>query len=384
MIELRDLSGLSALCEPLEREMIVNMGPQHPSTHGVLNFLLVTDGEVMHRAVPQIGYLHRGIEKLAESVTYHGFMPFTDRIDYLAAMSANQGYAMAAEKLLGVTVSPRAEYLRVIACELNRIASHQIATGALPMDLGAYTPFMHWVREREYINEIMETWCGSRLTYNYMRIGGVSQDLPDGLKDKILRWLDHFEPLLREYDNLISHNEIFIQRLANVAPITADDAIDYGLVGPNLRASGVDWDLRRDEPYSVYPDFEFEIPLGRGFRGAVGDCYDRYFVRLLEIRESCKILRQALDRIPEGEIRGKVPKKLIVPSGETYARVEAARGEMGFYLVSKGVHSAYRLKIRTGSFTAMSIIEKISHGLMIADLVALIGSLDVVAPEVDR
>ena len=200
------------------------MGPQHPSTHGVLNFLLVTDGEVMHKAVPHIGYLHRGMEKMAESIPYHGYMPFTDRLDYLAAMSANQGYAMAVEKLLGCAVPPRGEYLRVLACELNRIASHLVATGSMAMDIGAFTPFLHWLREREYINDIMEELCGARLTYNYMRIGGVSQDLPDGLADKILRWMDHFEPIIGEFDRLISNNEIFVQRLANVAAIRAEDA----------------------------------------------------------------------------------------------------------------------------------------------------------------
>ena len=360
------------------------MGPQHPSTHGVLNFLLVTDGEVMHKAVPHIGYLHRGMEKMAESIPYHGYMPFTDRLDYLAAMSANQGYAMAVEKLLGCAVPPRGEYLRVLACELNRIASHLVATGSMAMDIGAFTPFLHWLREREYINDIMEEICGSRLTYNYLRIGGVSQDLPDGMADKILRWMDHFVPIIGEFDRLISNNEIFVQRLANVAAIRAEEAIDFGLVGPNLRASGVDWDVRRNLPYSAYADFQFDIPLGQGFRGTVGDCYDRFVVRVLEMRESCRIIRQVLARMPPGEIRAKVPKRLKVPPGETYVRVEAPRGEMGFYLISDGQETPYRLKVRTGSFTAMSIIEKLSHGVMIADLVAIIGSLDVVAPEVDR
>ena len=203
-------------------------------------------------------------------------MPFTDRLDYLAAMSANQGYAMAVEKLLGCEVPPRAEYLRVFACELNRIASHLIATGAMAMDIGAFTPFLHWLREREYINDFMEALCGSRLTYNYMRIGGVSQDLPDGMADRVLRWLDHFVPIIDEFDRLITGNEIFVKRLAGVAAIRAEDALDFGLVGPNLRASGVDWDLRRDLPYSAYPDFQFDVPLGRGFRGTLGDCYDRF------------------------------------------------------------------------------------------------------------
>jgi NADH-quinone oxidoreductase subunit D len=382
--ELKDLSQLREIAQPLAGEMVVNMGPQHPSTHGVLNFLLVTDGEVMHRAIPHVGYLHRGMEKLAEGIPYHGYMPFTDRLDYLAAMFANQGYAMAVEKLLGSPLPPRAEWLRVIACELNRIASHLVATGTMAMDLGAFTPFVHWLREREVINDLIESLCGSRLTYNSMRIGGVGYDLPEGFADRVLRWLDHFGPMIDEFNRLISNNEIFVARLANVAPVSAADALSYGLVGPNLRASGVDWDLRRDLPYSVYPEFRFAVPLGQGVRGVVGDCYDRFVVRILEMRESCSILRQALERLPQGEIQAKVPRKLKLPAGEAYVRVEAPRGEMGFYLVSDGQESPYRLKVRTGSFTAMSIIEKLSHGLMIADLVALIGSFDVIAPEVDR
>ncbi len=387
--DLTDGSPVTAAAEGEEtgtglRTMILNMGPQHPSTHGVLNFLLVTDGEVMHKAVPHIGYLHRGMEKMAESISYPGYMPFTDRLDYLAAMSANQGYAMAVEKLLGCAVPPRGEHLRVLACELNRIASHLVATGSMAMDIGAFTPFLHWLREREYINDMMEELCGSRLTYNYMRIGGVAHDLPDGLADKLLRWMDHFEPIIGEFDRLISNNEIFVQRLANVAVISAEDAADFGLVGPNLRASNVAWDLRRNLPYSAYGDFQFDIPLGQGFRGTAGDSYDRFVVRVLEMRESCKIIRQALAKMPPGDIRTKLPKRIKVPPGETYTRVEAPRGEMGFYLISDGQETPYRLKVRTGSFTAMSIIEKLSHGVMIADLVAIIGSLDVVAPEVDR
>jgi NADH-quinone oxidoreductase subunit D len=382
--ELKDLSQLREIARPLSGEMVVNMGPQHPSTHGVLNFLLVTDGEVMHRAVPHVGYLHRGMEKLAEGIPYHGYMPFTDRLDYLAAMFANQGYAMAVEKLLGCAVPPRAEWLRVIACELNRIASHLVATGTMAMDIGAFTPFVHWLREREVINDMVEALCGSRLTYNYMRIGGVAHDLPEGFAGRVLRWLDHFGPMVDEFNRLISNNEIFVARLANVAPVAATDAISYGLVGPNLRASGVDWDLRRDLPYSVYPECRFAVPLGRGFRGTVGDCYDRFVVRVLEMQESAAILRQALERLPQGEIQAKVPRKLKLPAGDGYVRVEAPRGEMGFYLVSDGQESPYRLKVRTGSFTAMSIIEMLSRGLMIADLVALIGSFDVIAPEIDR
>ena len=382
--ELKDLSQLREIASAQAGKTIVNMGPQHPSTHGVLNFLLVTDGEVMHKAIPHVGYLHRGMEKLAEGTAYHGYMPFTDRLDYLAAMFANHGYALAVEKLLGCTVPPRAEFLRVIVCELNRIASHLVATGTMAMDIGAFTPFVHWLRERECINDLMEALGGSRLTYNYMRIGGVGYDLPEGWTDRVLRWLNHFVPIMDEFDRLISNKGIFVERLADVAVIPPGDAIGYGLSGPNLRASGVDWDLRRDLPYSVYDRFRFDVPLGRGFRGAVGDCYDRFAVRILEMQQSSLILRQAIEALPEGDVLAKVPRKLKLPAGETYARVEAPRGEMGFYLISDGGEMPYRLKMRTGSFTAMSITELLSRGMMIADLVAVIGSMDVIAPEIDR
>jgi NADH-quinone oxidoreductase subunit D len=371
---------------PLEDgKMLINMGPQHPSTHGVINFLVETDGEVIDRAIPEVGYLHRGIEKIAELVPYPGFMPYTDRIDYLAAMFANECYAMAVERLIACEVPRRALYLRVISCELNRIASHFIATGSIPMDMGAFTPSLHWIRERESINDITELLCGARLTYNYHRIGGVSQDIPAGLDKRILAFLDHLEPITNEYDRLISGNEIFIRRQANIAAITAAEAIDYGLVGPNLRASGVDWDLRRDAPYSVYKELSFEVPIGRGMYGTVGDCWDRYWVRIEEIRQSIKILRQALAGIPEGEITAKVPKKIKPAAGrEAYAKVESARGELGCYIAADGTDKPTRAKFRTGSFAALSIIEDKSPGLMIADLVAFISSLDVVAPEIDR
>ena len=365
-------------------ELLVNMGPQHPATHGVLNFLILTDGEVIHTAVPNCGYLHRGMEKLAEMTPYPGYMPYTDRIDYLGAMFANQGYAMAVEKVLGVEVPPRAEYCRVIACELNRIASHLVATGCTAMDLGAFTPFTHWLRERETINDLTEELCGARLTYNYMRIGGVSGDLPEGFGDRTLRFLDHFEPIITEFNRLISFNEIFVQRLANLVPISAAEAMDWGLVGPNLRASGVPVDLRKNPGYSVYGDFDFEMVIGKGFRGQVGDSYDRYFVRVLEMQECCKILRQAVDKIPDGPVMADLPKKVKPEKNEAYARIESVRGEMGFYVISDGTDKPYRLKIKTGSFPAMAMMEKVSQGAMVADVVALISAFDLIAPEIDR
>ena len=365
-------------------EMVLNFGPQHPSTHGVINFLVDTDGEVMKRAIPDVGYLHRAIEKIAEQVGYAGFMPYTDRVDYVAAMFANEGWARAVEALLKIQAPPRAEYLRVIAGELCRIASHLVAVGSMATDIGATTPLVHGIRERETANDLLEALCGARLTYNYHRIGGVAFDLPEGWSDKVLRFLDHFDSFLQEFDRLISFNEIYIKRLANVAVIPPAMAIDYGLVGPNLRGSGVDWDVRRDLPYGAYPSFKFGIPVGKGWFGTVGDCFDRYYVRCLEMAESSKIVRQALETIPDGEIMAKVPRIMKPEAGEAVGRVESARGEMAYYVVSDGTAKAHRVRARTGSFTAMGIIEDISPGLMVADLVALISSLDVVAPEIDR
>lgn len=367
-------------------DMLLNMGPQHPSTHGVINFLVQTDGEVMKRAIPEVGYLHRSIEKIGERCTYPGFMPYTDRVDYIAAMLANQGWAMAVEKLMGFTVPRRAEYCRVIACELNRISSHLVSLGTMAMDIGAVTPFPYALREREFINDLLEELCGARLTYNYLRIGGVAFDLPSNYEEKVASFLDHFEKILEEFNRLITYNEIFIKRLANLAPIPPEMAIDYCLVGPNLRASGVSFDVRKDLPYSVYPELQFEVPLGKGEVGTRGDAWDRFWCRVEEMRQSCRILRQCLAQIPQTtEILAKLPRKLKAPEGsEAFSRIESARGDMQYYVVAGPAESAHRVKIRTGSFTAMGIIDPLSRGLMIADLVALIASLDVVAPEIDR
>jgi NADH-quinone oxidoreductase subunit D len=365
-------------------EMLINFGPQHPSTHGVINFLVDTDGEVMKRAVPDIGYLHRSIEKIGETVTYPGFMPYTDRIDYVAAMFANEGWAIAIEKLLKVAPPPRAEYLRAISGELCRIASHLVSVGTMATDIGASTPLVHALREREQVNDLIEALCGARLTYNYHRIGGVAFDAPQGWTDKVLKFLDHFDSNLVEWDRLITYNEIYVKRLADVCVLTRDMAIDYGLVGPNLRGSGVDWDVRRDVPYGAYKDFKFEVPVGHGERGTTGDAFDRYYVRVQEMLQSSRIVRQAIEKLPEGEVMAKVPKRIKPEAGEVLSRVESARGEMAYYVVSDGTEKAYRVHARTGSFTAMGIIEDVSPGLMVADLVALIASLDVVAPEIDR
>ncbi len=365
-------------------EMTLNMGPQHPSTHGVLRFVVKADGEIMRTALPDVGYLHRSIEKISEKVGYHGFMPYTDRVDYVSAMQCNQGWAMVCERAAGIEVPRRGEFCRIIACELGRIASHLLSVGTMVMDIGGMTPFTHALREREKVNNLLEDLCGARLTFNYMRIGGVAWDLPPGYTEQVTAFLDQFEPLIDEYNDLISYNKIYVERLANVAAVSKEEAINYNLVGPNLRGCGFQYDVRRDEPYSIYPELDFEVPVGTGEVGTLGDCFDRYMVRIKELKESCKIVRQCLEMIPDGPVLARVAKKLKPPVGDAHVRVEASRGDMGWYVVSDGSEFPYRTKIRTGSFSAMSIVDKLSRGLMIADLIALIASLDVVAPEVDR
>ncbi len=366
-------------------EMLLNMGPHHPSTHGVLRFILKTDGEMILECKPDVGYLHRSIEKIGELMTYQGFVPYTDRVDYVASMNSNLAYCMAVERLAGIEVPRRAEFLRVLVCELNRISSHLIAVGAMAMDIGAVTPFPYALRERERINDLLEEICGARLTYNYIWIGGVSFDAPPGWLERVQAFVESYEKIIPEFNRLITGNKIFVERLRDVAVIPAAMAIDYSLVGPNLRASGVDWDLRRDEPYSIYPELKFDVPLGHGERGTVGDCYDRFVVRVREMEESCKILRQCIAMFPhdQPDFRAKV-KNVKPPPGDVFVRTEAPRGEQAYYLVSDGTTKASRVKIRTGSFSAMAITEEISIGCMIADLIAIIASLDVVAPEIDR
>ncbi len=365
-------------------EMTLNMGPQHPSTHGVLRFIVKADGEIMRRAIPDIGYLHRSIEKISEKVGWHGFMPYTDRVDYVAAMTCNQAWAMCAEELAAIEVPKRGEYCRVIAAELGRICSHLLGIGATGMDIGAMTPFTHALRERELINNLLEELCGARLTFNYMRIGGVAWDLPPGFGEKVIDYLDHFEPVVHELNDLLSYNKIYTERLGNVAVVSGDMAKAYNLVGPNLRASGVKYDIRKNKPYSVYPELDFDVPVGTGEQGSVGDCWDRYMLRINECLESAKILRQAVAQIPDGPVIAKVARNFKPEAGEVHVHVEGARGDMNWYCVSDGSERPYRLHIHTGSFAAMSIIDKLAAGLMIADLVAVIASFDIVAPEVDR
>ncbi len=367
-------------------EITLNMGPQHPSTHGVIRFILKTDGEIVHECQPDVGYLHRGIEKISEKVEWQGFIPYTDRVDYLAAMNCNWAYSLAVERLAGIEVPRKGELIRIIVGELGRITSHLIGNGALSLDIGAATPFTHNIRDREMVNDLFERICGARLTFSFVRPGGVAYDVPPGWIDDVVEFCEYFEPRIEQFDNLITYNKIFTERLSGVAVIDTETAIDYGLVGPNLRGSGFRFDLRRDEPYGLYPEFDFEVPVGSGKIGKLGDCWDRFWVRQLEMRESVKIVLEACKKI-KGETTShmaKVKKILKPPKGEVYVRSENPRGEMGFYLCSDGTQNSVRTRIRTGSFSAMGIFPKVAKGLMIADLIAVIASLDIVAPEIDR
>lgn len=382
--------------------MTLNMGPHHPSTHGVLRLVLEVDGEVVVHCRPDLGFLHRSIEKIGEYLEFPQFVPYTDRVDYVCAMNSNHAWCVAAEMLLNstpataVAVPRRAEFLRVIVAELNRISSHLVALGAFSMDMGAFTPFLHGIGLREQVNDIFEKLCGARLTHNYVTIGGVSHDLYAGAEDDIRAFCSTCEREMVRFNRLITANAIFRDRLGGVAVVDAEQAVSYGLVGPNLRGSGVSWDLRRDEPYGVYGELAFAVPVGEGFAGlgTPGDCYDRFVVRCIEVLESIRLVRQCLERMPSVADKADHPEggwqadasKLLrkPPRGEVYARVENPRGETGYHLVSDGSRKPYRIKIRTGSFTAMSIFESLVPGLMIADLVAVIGSFDIVVPEVDR
>ena len=366
-------------------EMILNMGPQHPSTHGVLRLELHTDGEVVKKLIPHIGYLHRCFEKHAENVDYPGVIPYTDRMDYVASMNNSLGYALAVEKLMGIEVNDRVKTIRVIMAELNRIASHLLAIGTYGMDIGAFTPFLHCFREREKILDLFEWTCGARLLYNYNWVGGLSHDLPDGFNPQARQFLKEFEPVIKEEDQLLSYNKIFIERTANVGVITREMALSYNITGPNLRGSGIQWDLRKDDTYSGYDTYDFEVPVGRGEFGPIGSCWDRYYVRVREMEQSVRIIRQALDRLPEGDVQEKVPKRVKPPKGEVYARSETPRGELGYYIVSDGAGvNPFRVKVKSPCFTALSILPEIGRGVLIADVIALIGSIDIVLGEIDR
>jgi NADH-quinone oxidoreductase subunit D len=383
MVEHKDTLEIAPEFELAPDEMVLNMGPQHPSTHGVLRLILKTDGEVVKAVKPVIGYLHRCAEKCAEALAYYQFVPYTDRLDYLASMNNNWGYCLAVEKLLNIKVPERAEYIRVIMAELNRIASHLVAFGTFGLDMGAWTPILYAFREREKILDIFERACGARLTYNYYTIGGVWNDLDKTTIDMIIDFCNYFEPKIDEYDNLLSYNEIFIKRTANIGILPAELAINYGVSGPCLRGSGVKYDIRKNDPYGVYDRFDFEIPIGTGEKGTVGDSWDRYMVRIREMRECIKIIRQAVAQLPDGDIQAPV-RVIRPPKGEVYSRTENPKGELGYYLISQGTDKPYRLKIRAPSFSNLSVLPEICQNHLIADIIAILGSIDIVLGEVDR
>lgn len=371
--------------EVLKSDLLtLNMGPQHPATHGVLRVEIKTDSEIVVEAIPHIGYLHRCFEKHAENLDYRGVIPFVDRMDYLGAMNMEWGYALTIEKMLGTEVPKRAEYIRILVAELQRIASHLLFFGTYAIDLGAFTPFLYAFQDREQILRIFEELSGARLLYNYIWIGGVWNDINDSQLARVKTFCDEFELNLKKYHDLVGHNKIFIGRTANVGILTPEQCYDYGATGPVLRGSGVKWDLRRKKPYGLYEKFDFDVPVGTGLKGTVGDCWDRYEVRVLEMFESIKIIRQVLEGIEEGPVMGKVPKIIKVPAGEIYLKTECPRGELGYHLISDGGKTPYRLKIKSSCFTHVSMLPEMAPGQMVADLVATIGSIDIVLGEVDR
>ncbi len=385
-------------------KLVLNMGPSHPSTHGVLRIVLELDGEIITKADPDVGYLHRGDEKIAENMTWTQFIPYTDRLDYLAPLANNVAYACAVEKLMGYELPPRAQGIRVICCEMARISAHLLGLGAYAMDCGAMTVFLYTFLEREKLYNLIELLTGARFTTSYTRVGGLARDLPEGFLPALREFLDQFPTKLDEVDNLLSRNPIFLGRTRDVGVIPREVAINYGLTGPNLRGSGVEFDLRKNHPYLGYEQYEFDIPVGH-----IGDCYDRYQVRMCEMRESVRILRQAVDKLPSGPVfvddpRNILPKKydtltkmeeliqnfMIVtqgintPAGEVYFGAENPKGELGFYINSRGGGTPHRLKIRAPSFVNLSILSELLPRHSISDVVAILGSLDFVMGECDR
>ena len=395
--ELEDLHG---------QKMVLNMGPSHPSTHGVLRIVLELDGEIITRAVPDVGYLHRGDEKIAENMTYTQFIPYTDRLDYLAPLANNVAYALAVEKLLGIDkeLPLRCQFIRVICCELARISAHLLGLGAFAMDIGAMTVFLHTFTEREKIYNLCESLTGARFTTTYTRIGGLSRDLPPGWIEQCRKFLDEVVVNFDETEKLLTRNRIFVDRTRGVGVLPKDKAIDYGITGPNLRGSGVDFDLRKAHPYLIYDQLKFDVPVG-----SKGDCYDRYLVRMEEMRQSVRIIRQCLDKIPAGPINVDDAKIVMpakekvltrmeelihhfilvtqgvnAPPGEVYFCAENPKGELGFYICSRGGGTPYRLKIRAPSFVNLSVLPELLPGHMISDVVAILGSIDFVMGECDR
>lgn len=359
---------------------VVNMGPQHPSTHGVFRMRVTLDGEVITDMEPVMGYLHRGVEKLAEARTYTQFIPLTDRLDYLASMTNNLAYVLAVEKLAGVEAPPRAQYLRVIMAEMMRLSSHLMAVGTFLDDMGAFhTPLLYMYREREKLLDLFEMVCGQRLTYNYVRIGGLSHDVPAEFLPALSRFVLEMPGFIDEYDQLIKENEIVLARTRGVGVLSRKLAINSSAAGPVLRGSGVEWDIRKADPYLVYDKFDFDIPVG-----TVGDIYDRYRVRIEEMRQSVRILEQAMEQLPEGEIHPDLPHLIHPPCGEAYGHVEGPKGELGFYVVSDGGIAPYRCHIRPPSLINLTALRDMVLGMKIADAIITLGSIDIVLGEVDR
>ena len=375
-------------------EMVLNMGPQHPSTHGVLRLEVVTDGEVVIDVVPHVGYLHRCFEKHAEALPFNQIIPYVDRMDYVAAMNSEHAYAMGVERMLGIEndIPKRVEYIRVVVAELNRLASHFVALGTYAMDIGAYTPFLWMMRDREQILRLLEWTCGARMLYNYVWIGGLFYDLPVGFEERCLEFVNYLKPKLDELQQLVIDNKIFVQRTANVGVLPLPVAINYGCTGPMLRGSGLRYDLRKVDGYSVYPELDFEVPIGEGKMGVVGDCWDRTWVRAIECRESLKIIEQSLiqltgdyKRTRDFDPQAMVPKKIRPKAMDFYVRAENPKGELGFFFRTDGRSDIpVRCKARACSFNNLSVIGEMSKGALLADLVAIIGSIDVVMGEVDR
>jgi len=388
------------------REVLMNLGPQHPSTHGVLRLLLQMDGEIIERVEPHIGLLHRGTEKLAEGFTYTQIFPLTDRLDYLCPPSNNLGYALAVEALLGIEAPIRAQYIRVMMAELSRISGHLLITGALPLDVGAMTSLLYTMRDREMVMDLMEMISGVRMHTSFCRVGGVREDLPEGCTERIVEFCDIFSARISDYEKLLENNRIFLSRVENIGNITGDDAIALGLSGPNLRASGVDWDIRRDAPYEIYDQLDFNVIVRQD-----GDCYDRWKCRLDEMRESLSMVRQCVLQMPKGaflvddpKIAFPVNKDLLahsmethihhfelsafgfkVPAGEVYVAIEAPKGELGYYIIADGSEKPFRFKVRAPSFVNLqALTERTTNMKYLADVIAMLGSLDPVMAEVDK
>jgi NADH-quinone oxidoreductase subunit D len=361
------------------QELEINMGPQHPSTHGVLRVKLFLDGERVVDCEPVIGYLHRGVEKISENRSYAKCVPYYDRTDYVAAVSNVFGYVLGVEALAGIEVPERAKYIRIMMTELNRIASHLLWLATHALDIGALTVFLYCFREREEILKLFEALFGARLTTHAFRLGGLWKDLPPGFLEATREFLDALPERIAEYERLLTKNRIWLDRTKGVGVISAEEAIEYGLTGPPLRGSGVDYDLRKIRPYGGYEEFEFDVPMGQN-----GDTYDRYVIRLEEMHQSSRIIRQVMDRLPEGPIRGKVPKIVKPPVGEFYSGIEGPRGELGYYIVSDGSALPFRVRIRPPTFISLQALRRLIKGLLVADVVAIIGTLDIVLGEVDR